>query len=437
MTLTRDSVLHYWSSRYGINPRVGGRPVFTRNSAGLFTTQEGEVDTAIVNTPRFDWATVSGERRKGLTLELARTNSVLWSRDLSNAAWTKTSATAALNALGLDGTPSSASTLTDASAGAHGTADQSVTIANNNATHNSVYWIRKDTITARFVGLESVLSGGTIVFRTVHLNTSTGAVTISNSAGTGSVGVTSIGDWWRVEISLTNNTTGNTSVVARVYAAIGSVFGVSDVATQGSCVVGHVQAELNVSFGSAPIFTTTAAATRATDSCYWNFPPVPQAMMVYVRFVERGSILTGGVRVFQISSAADATPQAIIYNSGTYYTIYHHSGAGSVTQALAVAPAIGNTVELVGMFFADGSVELIQSVDGAAVTYTAQSGALAYAAAWSDKRLYVNSVGAASVGSNQFAEVKFVKYADVVASTAQGIMDELRAFELGPNGDAL
>jgi hypothetical protein len=91
-------------------------------------------------------------------------------------------------------------------------------------------------------------------------------------------------------------------------------------------------------------------------------------------------------------------------------------------------------------FPADGSVQIIQSINGAAVTAAGQSGAVPggpFAAAWSDTRLYANSTGASFVGSAKLAELKLVKYADVVASTAQGRMDEMRAFELGPNADVL
>ena len=66
-----------------------------------------------------------------------------------------------------------------------------------------------------------------------------------------------------------------------------------------------------------------------------------------------------------------------------------------------------------------------------------QSGVQTLATAWSDTRLWLNSVGVIGVGANKFAEVKIVKYADVVASTAQGRMDELKNFELGPNADVL
>ena len=40
-------------------------------------------------------------------------------------------------------------------------------------------------------------------------------------------------------------------------------------------------------------------------------------------------------------------------------------------------------------------------------------------------------------GAGRYAEVKIVKYADVVGATAQARMDELRAFEIGASGEVL
>jgi hypothetical protein len=77
------------------------------------------------------WETVaSGAARicpDGLYMEGQHTNNILYCRDFTNAAWTKTNVTAAKDATGIDGAANSASSLT-ASAN-NGTCLQSVTIA--------------------------------------------------------------------------------------------------------------------------------------------------------------------------------------------------------------------------------------------------------------------------------------------------------------------
>lgn len=63
----------------------------------------------------------------GLTVEDHRTNVVLWCRDLTNVAWTKSNITAALDQTGADGGANSASSLT--ATAANGTVLQSITLA--------------------------------------------------------------------------------------------------------------------------------------------------------------------------------------------------------------------------------------------------------------------------------------------------------------------
>ena len=417
MALSKSSVLHYWSSRFGINPRVGGRPSFTRNSAGLFTTQEGEVDTAIVNTPRFDWATLNlpnslTERRKVLTLELASTNII----DVDFASWTLTNLTPT----------------TGQADPAGGTLGQL---------------------------LNSTVAGGSCA-RTFAFTTGTKGYSLRLKAGSAALtqfGILANGAVWRGLVSVTwsggvpaLSSAAGSPVLFPVEALGGGYYEIQ------AAIPGVVSSDTNAAYffpgansgtGSvysykpqieAALFCTSLiggfAASRAADSLYWNFPPVPQAMMMYARFVEQGSILsTDTARIFRAGSAA--APRLLIFNVVTGYSAYHNQGT-AVQSALAAASVIGDTVELLLILFLDGSIQLVQSINGAAVSSGAQSAANAFAAAWSDTRLYLNE-GSTGVGSNKFAEIKVVKYADVVASTAQEIMNELRAFELGPNGDVL
>jgi hypothetical protein len=408
--LTRDSVLHYWSSRYGINPRVGGRPVFTRNSAGLFTTQEGEVDTAIVNTPRFDWATLNlpnslTERRKVLTLEQARTNLALYSAAPASYFSPRSGTLTAASARAPDGTLTAALFAPSVSSSYCG-ASPSIGNDVNGRTFTVSFYLRCPT------GSKTVNIG--------MLKNGDGGVNISATIVIDSV-------WRKYTVTGTGNVSSTT-----FFAYFQSVNDTT------SFLVWGCQVEENSS-GSALIPTTSGTAARATDSCYWDFPPVPQAMMAYMRFVEQGTaLLGGGAQVLVIGPQTNIILMfAINAISGGAYNVHHNPGS-DVNSMLAAAPALGDTVELLGILFADGSVQAVQSLNGAAVTFAAQSGAMALEAAWADpKTLGLNSIGSGFVGSNKFAEVKIVKYADVVASTAQGRVDELRAFELGPNADVL
>jgi len=59
---------------------------FTRASTATYTDASGVIQTAAVNQPRWDYA---GGSLRGLLLESAATNIVLFSGDISNAAWQK------------------------------------------------------------------------------------------------------------------------------------------------------------------------------------------------------------------------------------------------------------------------------------------------------------------------------------------------------------
>jgi hypothetical protein len=401
MALTKASALHHWSARYGINPRVGGRPVFTRNGAGLFVSQENELDTTIVNTPRFDWATLNlpngqTERRKVLTLEMAATNAVFPASDVSNAAWTKSSTTIAT------GTPDPAGgtqACTVTAIGPLGLCYQALSAGASIARTNSL-WLRRRTGVG---AVKIVLAGGAGVGRSAALPLTAG--------------------WLRF----------NAPSAADVSRYIGI-----ELATSGDQVDWYLSQQDDRPFATSEIPTSTGAASRAADVFYWNYTPVAQALMMYVRFVESGTILSGATTPIAGISSGLGEPLMMIENVGTgVYGVYHgESGAGAVLQALAAGPALGQTVEHVAIVFPDGSVQIIQSLDGAAATISGHSVAKALTN-WADQKLWLNVYATTQIGSCKYADVRIVKYADVVAATAQGILDELRGFELGPNGDVL
>lgn len=396
--LSLNSVLHHWSSRYGINPRVGGRPVFTRNSAGAFLTQEGELDTAVINTPRFDWATLNlphglTERRLVLTLEMARTNNAYPSSDLTSAAWTKTAASANLGAPDPAG-GNAASTLT--ATGANGQAYSALAAGSSIARINSV-WLRR--------------------------RTGSGTIQVRDPADDSWVTVAITDKWVRYEV---------------IHAAATPRAQGVKILTSGDAVDVYGFQNEDAAFKTSEIATVTGAVTRAADSFYWTYLHAPQTKMIYCRFVERGTINVAGGRVWLIGGATGVDPYLVVAVSGGFYSVTHKpTSILNVQSTLAVAPVLGDTVELVVILFFDGSVSIIQSINGAAVSSAGPSSAAALQAIWNDTRLWLNSEGTTGVGVAGFAELKLVEYADVVATTAQGRMDELRAFELGPNGDVL
>lgn len=151
-------------------------------------------------------------------------------------------------------------------------------------------------------------------------------------------------------------------------------------------------------FASSPIPTGGAEATRAADVLPLPFPARPQAMTIYVRFVELGTALIADARVLEIGASPSARPRFVIGERLGFYRIFYQTDVSSVTSLLAVSPGLGDTVELLATLTANGEVQLSQSVNGAAATSAAQSSAVALPPAWSDSFLHVHSVGASSQG---------------------------------------
>jgi hypothetical protein len=205
---------------------------------------------------------------------------------------------------------------------------QAVTVANDSATHCVAIWVRKNSNTGGFPVLAVSLSGGTGFTRAIALNTQTGAAVL-NSGGAGTHRVIDGGLWWIVEITVNNNTTGNTTLTVAVVPEYGTVINVLNAAATGALVVGQVDVILNATAYSPPIFTSSAAV-RA-DPAYWpaagdGFEPVcdinyaasqPQIFVDGVlKAVETDyTISSSGVVTFTVAPAAGA---ALTW-TGNYY----------------------------------------------------------------------------------------------------------------------
>jgi hypothetical protein len=210
--LLTSGALPAWLS----HSRADGSAIATRfNASGL-------LETVSAGAPRFDYDPVT-LAALGYLGEGTRTNVVLWNRDLTNEAWTPTNITPAKDQTGIDGVANSASSIT-ATAG-NGTILQAITLASS-ARYQSAYMKR--------------ITGSGVVEMTTDNGSTWTPVTVTAS-------------WTRVLIP--TQTLANPTVGFRIV-------------TSGDAIaVDFVQNE-NASEGpSSPIWTTTAAVTRASDVC--------------------------------------------------------------------------------------------------------------------------------------------------------------------------
>jgi hypothetical protein len=187
---------------------------------------------------------------KGLRVWESRTNVVLWDRDLTNAAWTKTNATAALNQTGIDNTANSASSIT-ATAG-NATVLQSITLASS----------------ARFqtAFVKRIIGSGTI--------------NMTMDGGATWTAIPVIASWSRV--SIPTQTIANPSVGFQIVTN-GDAIAVDFVQNEGG------------TFASPPALTTSAAVITAAEVVTLKTPPTfGSAATYYVAYVNSG-IVSGGV----------------------------------------------------------------------------------------------------------------------------------------------
>lgn len=422
MALSASSVLHYWTARYGSVPVVGGKPTHSRNSAAKWVDQQGVPQSSVVNTPRFEWATIDSERRQVLRLERARVN---LATDFSSWGLTNCTRSSATDPAGGNG-----AYLLTATAG-NGSAATNISGIVSNGTKTLAVALRKGSAALTDFGLfDSTASAWR--HRVVAQWNADGTLTLFDQAGAGAnYPVVQLADgYYAVFLDAASVVATNTNQLI-LYPA----------GTSGG--TGSVYAYLPYAGNLAgPSSLLDPGATMASDAFKWDFNRPPMAMMVYARFIERGTLIntTLGERLFQFGDDAGSNPRFLVYNLAGAYTVYHNNGTAVSTASLPGGATIGSMVEIVALLVADGSTGIRQSIGGAAVTTASDGTPAALQSTWgvAGRSLWLNSShSGVSVGVNDFAELKVVKYADVAAVTAQGQMDELRAFELGPNGVVL
>ena len=203
------------------------------------------------------------------------TNSLTYSNDLTNGAWTVSGGTpvVALSQAGLTGAPNTATLLTDDDGTVTERLGRTVTIPNDSNPCTGRIFILKDSDETRFPAITWRVTGGTQVRRDIHINTKTGATAVWAGFSDGSSEVNDRGLWWEVLFSVTNNST-NSSMNVDIKPAAGSVLGTESAAATGSIIVGNAELHLNKTIaavrGSAPIITAASTVTTTAISMSYD-----------------------------------------------------------------------------------------------------------------------------------------------------------------------
>lgn len=174
---------------------------------------------------------------QGLLYEtVATTNVMLWSRDMSQSAWTKTNLTSALTATGIDNTPNAASTLTATSSNGTSCQTATITLSSFNEVTASVFLKRVTGTGEVDIALEPSPGHGGTVYQ---------PITVANSQGALN------GTWQRY-----------TFTVPGVSSPV--TFCVRIVTNGDSVAADFAQAEPRV-WATSPILTAGTTATRQPD----------------------------------------------------------------------------------------------------------------------------------------------------------------------------
>jgi hypothetical protein len=161
---------------------LDSRITFARTSTATFVGSDGLIQSAAINTPRFDYDPVTLAPR-GLLIEEQRTNLVTYSEQFDNASWVKTSVTVTANSAASPAGTTTADTL--AATGANGTVTQAISTTAIAMTY-SVYLKRK-TGTGN---IQITAGGSTWVTQTIDsTNWTRCIVTQTALAGTTSPGI--------------------------------------------------------------------------------------------------------------------------------------------------------------------------------------------------------------------------------------------------------
>jgi hypothetical protein len=235
----------------------------------------------------------------------------------------------------------------------------------------------------------------------LNVSWSGGVPTVTTGVGSGSIFPVENwgGGWWRVRFT----------AAAVVAANANQIFIGSDVASfTGSFYVFGCNAWEN---GPVTSYQGPSLGTKERDDFTWPFAFAPQAMFVYSKFVELGTALSGATNkgILHIGSPGSVPRVFDINNpsgSAPYRVTHGDSAAGYIEASLGAAPAFADVVELMGILYADGHVQIRQSLNGGAETSSTNAATLALAAAWSAQLLRFNQRDTSSTGWAAYANAR-------------------------------
>jgi hypothetical protein len=338
-----------------LTARKGPTPTFTRASTATFVGSDGLIQSAAINTPRFDHDPVT-LACKGLLIEEARTNNLLHSSNFKDTTssnyWTNISATT----ITVDQTTSpdggSNADLLTTSTTPFDCFTRRNFFWNGSTTYCYSIFIKRGPSNYRYVGFYIGAGASATQFPYFDFDNPTSVILPTITSGTiNSTGVDAYPNgWYRIKIKFTTAVTPITTV-AGVYisSSNGTLQSINNAGD--NCYIWGIQSELG-EFPTSYIPTTTAALTRSADVCsitggdftgFWNqsagtlvevFEASPNTNTTYVA-ASNGNIAANSVHIDN-----DTGLMRSVYYSGSSIVATLNLGAvGTVGSVNKVATA--------------------------------------------------------------------------------------------------
>lgn len=268
--------LDFANNRYSVFDGIGNGQTLVPYETALTHTRGseatgwgvGKLGTVGVDTKRLVRNPVAG-KSQGLLIEEQRTNLLLWSEDFTQTSWAKVSGlTASSNALvSPDGTMSSDVLTTDGVSPGQVHQDRAI---QSDGVYTASVFLEK-TSSDQFHVILPIMSGGTQLTFAVHFNSLTGEYldigpifSPSSGASVESVIVEDRGAFWRVAVTVKNNSTGNGNFRFAIQPNRGESLGNAMAPKANTVGIWGAQLELGT-FASSYIRTESSQVTRTGE----------------------------------------------------------------------------------------------------------------------------------------------------------------------------
>lgn len=253
---------------------------------------------------------------------------------------------------------------------------------------------------------------------TAIFNTTTGTVDQFADTGTAAFVVDPwmeplAGGWYRCNVWGSVPEADPLVLLSSAPAASGNTLGATgEVAYIGTGKTMHIFG-CNAATGSPTSYMP--GAFRIADSLTFPIDFGPRALTAYVRGIERGTIAHNSSGHFTLGSDAyQSELVSTLATDGAYFAA--HFNGSFPESGISPGPEIGDAVELRVFLAEDGSVQLGQSINGAAEVVQVASAALAFDADWDARLLRINKA----------AEDGYFAFRDIIIAREERDMEWFR-----------